>query len=143
MNTCTVCHELKEEECFALKGRSGKRREICRVCVKDRDKAYYQANKEKTKQRTAARVVEIRKYIYDYLSTHPCVDCGESDIVVLEFDHVRGEKVSNVSSLVPNHASNAKIDAEIAKCEIRCCNCHRRVTAKRGNWKVLDHLPAL
>jgi ferredoxin len=23
---------------------------------------------------------------------------------------------------------------EIAKCDVRCANCHRRVTAERGSW---------
>lgn len=69
-----------------------------------------------------------------YLAAHPCVDCGESDPVVLEFDHVRGVKEFNISCAVQCGYGMHRINLEIAKCEIRCCNCHRRVTAKRGNW---------
>jgi hypothetical protein len=57
-----------------------------------------------------------------------CVDCGERDLLVLEFDHV-GEKRSNVTALGWSETSLARLDAEIALCEVRCCNCHRRRTA--------------
>ena len=51
-----------------------------------------------------------------------CVDCGETDRVVLHFDHVRGEKVCSPSNCAPG----PKLDAELAKCDVRCANCHRR-----------------
>lgn len=57
-----------------------------------------------------------------------CVDCGESDPVVLDFDH-RGEKRANVTVLARNEYSLAMIQREIDQCEIRCGNCHRRRTA--------------
>lgn len=61
------------------------------------------------------------------------VDCGEKDIVVLEFDHVRGEKKMNISSMVSAYCLKT-IQGEIEKCDIRCANCHRKKTAKERNY---------
>jgi hypothetical protein len=70
-------------------------------------------------------------YIRSVLARSTCVDCGEADVCVLDFDHV-GEKTHNVSRLVYRDASLARIDQEIGQCEIRCANCHRRQTSARG-----------
>ena len=72
-----------------------------------------------------------RALVHAYLHSHPCVDCGETDTVVLEFDHVRGTKVRDVSQMVRDGPKWEKIEEEIAKCEVRCANCHRRVTVAR------------
>lgn len=77
---------------------------------------------------------ENKRRLYAYLSSHPCVDCGETDIRCLEFDHVRDNKSYNIATLIKNAASWSAIEAEIAKCEVRCANCHRRKTLERGNW---------
>ena len=75
---------------------------------------------------TAIRLVKRnREYIDNYLTSHPCVDCGEKDIVVLDFDHVRGIKEIEVTRMIKRN-SLKKIDEEIKKCEVRCANCHRR-----------------
>ena len=74
-------------------------------------------------------------WILEYLKTHPCVDCGESDPVILEFDHVRGEKKFNISHVLHQNALLG-IQEEVKKCDIRCANCHRKRTAK-----VAGHLP--
>lgn len=60
-----------------------------------------------------------------------CVDCGEKDVRVLELDHVRGQKIMGVSAMVSRNMSIERITAEIAKCEVRCANCHRRKTWER------------
>ena len=50
--------------------------------------------------------------------------------MVLEFDHINPEeKISNVSDLMK--FSINKVKKEIAKCEVRCANCHRRKTAQQ------------
>lgn len=69
--------------------------------------------------------------LWEYLGDHPCVDCGEEDPIVLEFDHVAGTKEFPVSEGVSRMYSIKKIKAEIDKCEVRCANCHRRVTHNR------------
>lgn len=79
---------------------------------------------------------KAHNYVIDYLLTHPCVDCGETNPLVLDFDHVDDDKEANVSQLIANDYSFERIKEEIAKCEVRCGNCHRRVTAKRENWWI-------
>lgn len=75
------------------------------------------------------------EYIREYLLNNPCVDCGEKDIVVLEFDHQdRTLKTAHVSSLVRARSSLELVKSEIEKCQVRCANCHRRITAKQFNW---------
>lgn len=102
------------------------RRAWCRPCKNE------QALDAQRRARERSQAV-----VREYLLTHPCVDCGEADLVVLEFDHVRGEKAANVSKLV--HDKNiARLKAEMEKCEVVCANCHRRRTAQRaGFWRVM------
>lgn len=79
-----------------------------------------------------------RDYVLNYLKKNPCVDCEESDPIVLQFDHVRGEKKRNISQMVARHAKLEVIKEEIKKCDVRCANCHARVTASRGGfWKTI------
>jgi hypothetical protein len=57
------------------------------------------------------------------------VDCGETDPLVLEFDHLR-DKRFNIGNALP-YRNWASILAEIEKCAVVCANCHRRRTARR------------
>lgn len=101
-------------------------------------KEWYKRNKDKhvfnVRQNEKRYIVRAMSFIRNYLLDHPCVDCGETDWVVLDFDHVRGTKLHNVSNLIQNGFSLDKIKLEISKCDVRCANCHRRVTAKRSNF---------
>ena len=66
-----------------------------------------------------------------YLSEHPCVDCGEQDLLVLDFDHRDpATKRLAIGSLL-RYARWSPLEAEIAKCDVRCANCHRRRTARQ------------
>lgn len=96
---------------------------------------HYQTNKQKMKDKALANNKLIRersrKYIKDYLSTHPCVDCGNDNVIVLEFDHVRDTKLYNISDMVQKAYSITTIQKEIDKCDVRCANCHRIATYNR------------
>ena len=73
--------------------------------------------------------IEIRKKILDFLSTKACIDCGETDPVVLDFDHVNPrKKFKSVSKMLSGHYSWNSVLEEIEKCQVRCANCHRRRT---------------
>lgn len=135
---CRKCDATKPLEEFALRSNvADGRQSSCKACVKIQNAAYYKATPEKNAARKAGKAVARMKamnFVWDYYSSHPCIDCGESDPVVLEFDHVRGVKFKNISSLIDMGMSLARIEDEIAKCDVRCANCHRRKTAIRGGW---------
>jgi hypothetical protein len=88
---------------------------------------------DKAKEYSKIVRARIRAYIKDYLKANPCVDCGEADPVILEFDHVR-DKDFNISDATRLGYGMPKLKAEIAKCEVRCANCHRKKTYERGGW---------
>ncbi len=75
-----------------------------------------------------------REYIFDYLKSQCCIDCGENNPVVLQFDHIRGKKTQHVSRLASAGSPIKKIQSEIKKCVVRCSNCHAIQTAKMQKW---------
>lgn len=75
-----------------------------------------------------------RKEAYCYLLEHPCIDCGEADPVVLDFDHVRGVKKLCIGTMISRNMARKEILSEMQKCEVRCANCHRRRTAVNRGW---------
>jgi hypothetical protein len=140
MKQCSHCKEEKKEEEFQ-RNRSTKDglQDQCTPCRKETDRRSYLRRSPEQKARYLARDRDTARQnlrlLYEYLLAHPCVDCGESDTIVLEFDHVRGEKKHNVADVIRSGRKWQTIIKEIEKCEVRCANCHRRATAKRGgNW---------
>jgi hypothetical protein len=78
---------------------------------------------------------------YDYLMTHPCVDCGEGDPVVLDFDHIDPATKTGEISWFIRRQDLAGLATEIEKCEVRCANDHRRKTARDfgyARWLARD-----
>jgi hypothetical protein len=73
----------------------------------------------------------INKYV-DQVKSRSCADCGgHFPPFMMDFDHVRGEKTADISRLRGTRASRARLQAELAKCEVVCANCHRRRTQIR------------
>lgn len=125
-----------------------KDKKICSKCKQEKDTSFYYKRasngdglsntcKECDRMASDKRVNSARAYLLDYLKSHPCVDCGESDPLVLQFDHIY-DKRGNVSRLLSNKNNIASIKKEIKKCVVRCANCHMRKTAKEQNWYKLD-----
>ena len=93
--------------------------------------------KQRNRLRQKTKVLRAQKYVYEWLSSHPCVDCNNSDIRVLDFDHVRGNKKYNIGRMVFRGYGVDTIQEEINKCDVRCKNCHAIATYNRagGSWR--------
>ena len=76
----------------------------------------------------AERRENIKRKMMDFYKTNPCVDCGQSDPRVLDFDHVNTKR-HNISTLLKKEYSWETILEEAKNCEVRCANCHRVKTA--------------
>lgn len=134
--TCKKCGEDKDESEFYWAIRDVNRKNTCKTCENTRKKDYYRNNKKasiaRSRKSNDKKKEGVRAAIANYLLTHPCVDCGESDIVVLEFDH-RYNKSSAVSRMFRARRSIEDIMEEISKCDVRCANCHRKRHSKENN----------
>ncbi len=135
IKTCTVCLEEKPVTSFDMK--KGKPRSSCKVCVARYTHQHYLSKKEYYIERAKINrkngQERLRKFLFQYKKEHPCVDCGESDPIVLEFDHIK-EKADGLASMATRALMLSRLLEEIAKCEVVCANCHKRRTAKRTNW---------
>ena len=135
-----VCGEVLPEDRFRWKNKErGWLQSKCIECNKAYQRQHYIENKQDyvDKAKLYVKVYKdvVYTYILNYFLANPCVDCGESDVVVLEFDHVRGKKEANVSELIQSKVGLDRIKEEIAKCDVRCCNCHRRKTSRdKNDW---------
>jgi hypothetical protein len=115
----------------------------CKECKKIYQNRWYEQNKvehiHNTKVGREKSRTEARQFVNEYLKNNKCVDCGETDIIVLQFDHVRGKKTNAVSKLVSMGYGLDTIKEEINKCEVRCANCHTRRTYKQFNRSCKTH----
>ena len=67
----------------------------------------------------------------------PCMDCGGVfDFVAMDFDHRPEETkefgIGTLGQYVATPERLAKVEKEIAKCDLVCSNCHRVRTKKRN-----------
>ena len=77
---------------------------------------------------------ENRFKLWQYLLEHPCVECGEDNPVLLEFDHLNPKtKKKAIARMLTSNAWVA-IAKEIAKCQVLCVKCHRLLTAQQQGW---------
>ncbi len=134
---CSRCNTSKPASDFRASSRNADGLQVwCRPCFSEYERERYKngdrarkfANRERSRDRA-------RDLIWNYLEEHPCVDCGNSDPRVLEFDH-RDPSEKDFSVLEMVFLSPARIRREISKCDVRCANCHRIRTAEQfQTWK--------
>lgn len=116
---------------------------ICSNChsdqTEDEDKILYQNGKQTNifleKIASRRRIIKNEK-----IKRGCCVDCKlpvDDRLRKFDFDHVRGERIWHISDMaVRVHLyTDQQIVDEMAKCDLRCKNCHRKITALRISVK--------
>lgn len=101
----------------------------CKTCGANDPSQFYETqtsnyckvhHKEKYFGPGRARLLEAK------LARGGCADCPmlvtPDNSIIFDFDHT-GEKLINVSKMTT--MSDERFEAEIAKCVLRCSNCHR------------------
>ncbi len=136
--TCCDCGLSKPVNLFNVKRSAFQ--PYCRSCQSDRHKIWYREN-QKSHSKKCTESAKIRKAnfrrVVDAKKAVACADCHkEYPVICMDFDHVSGVKIANVSFLASGRNSESKLMAELEKCEVVCSNCHRIRTAKRGGWRI-------
>jgi len=146
MKSCSKCKIVKNINEFNFKSKKNEVRQAqCKKCTRLLIKNHYNKNKDyyllKARSRNKILRDDVNSFLIEHLSKNACVDCGESDIIVLEFDYTGIKpKFKSVSQLVRSRVHLDVIKEEIKKCEVRCANCHKRKTAQTFNWFKLKKI---
>lgn len=143
MRTCGRCGIEKPIDEFGFRyPKLGIRHSWCKSCFAEYKRLWYLRNRTRhlarVKSATAVTLSANQQRMWEYLALHPCVDCGETDPVVLQFDHLRDKRM-DVADMCRSFSWPA-IFAEIAKCEVRCANCHTRRTARDRGIYLRKHM---
>ena len=146
--TCSQCKvEKSVSEFRKRKSRKDGYCSWCKPCHRAYEKKRYAAQLDIRKRATSRSQLRYnrtaavnRPLMLKYLRSHPCVDCGETHPATLEFDHVRGTKKRGVTTMLTTYPW-ASVLKEIAKCVVRCANCHAKKTAKERGYYTADGFP--
>lgn len=94
-------------------------------------RAHYRRNKQKYFDKAAKAKLKRKAWFLETYKDILVCKCGESDIRCLDFHHLDPKtKVKMVSELIRT-SGKKKIAEEIAKCEVLCANCHRKIHATK------------
>jgi len=120
MKTCSMCGVGKPLTEFHLNGFHkgvARYRSACKSC---RSKTRIdKPGRTSSNYRTRSRIAAIK-------GNSKCSRCSESHSACLDFHHV-GEKLECVSRMVSRNCAWGSVLDEIAKCEVLCSNCHRKL----------------
>lgn len=141
---CTKCSQPKDESEYFVKNKStGRLHSQCKDCYKEYRKTFsadhYAKYGETYRERARLRRARLKRQnqieLIEYMKNKACAICMESDIRVLEFDHLDPTTKSfNIARAVNDGIPWAIILLEIEKCQILCSNCHKKRTATQYGW---------
>ena len=127
-----------KEKIFQLYAEGKSFREIQKILGCSKSTISYhvgKGQKEKTLNRRKQSRHRVAAHIRSKKQGKKCTDCREDyPYWILEFDHLpQYEKLFTIGGKNSRDYTIEQIDAEIAKCELVCSNCHKNRTYWRQN----------
>lgn len=124
------------------------RRRYCDACKITRRASSISNHKENVRNGTVrlssgatARQRAAQLWLCEHLQDHPCIDCGETNIIVLQFNQRDpAVKPRYVSELVARGAALEDVQAAVAACVVRCANCEVIHKARAAQGYRLQYL---
>jgi hypothetical protein len=110
--------------------RKGKPNGCCKTCASLR--------KQQTKNERAAYVCNLKRSVFK--KCQKCERKVEAGFeMCFDFDHINPKtKKNGICEMVSSRASQKALDAEIAKCRLLCCYCHKDATAEQQEYHYSD-----
>lgn len=149
MKKCTQCKKMKRNSSFHWADKlRGYLRSACKNCS-PKTSDFWKKKTSEQREEHRIRIVKDQRiradrnyqWLADYLHLHPCVKCGEKNIIVLEFHHRNpDDKHDGVSVLAATGKSLKMVQTEVEKCDVMCANCHRIETAHQRNYRILKYV---
>jgi hypothetical protein len=138
---CSKCQKNKNIDAFFWKNKAkGWRHSQCKDCYRNcrnPQEQYIKRKKEyliRANNRRIKKQTENRIKLLEYFKTHHCINCGENNPIVLDFDHRdHKDKKYHISRMISTYNWETII-SEIEKCDVLCSNCHRIRTSKQFGW---------
>lgn len=103
--------------------------------VRENNKTRIRLPRPNRKQQREKARARNQKWAKEYLEKNPCIQCGESDILLLDFDHIRDKKY-HVSKIICDGMSLKTLKNELKKVQILCVRCHRIKTHGKSWWRL-------
>lgn len=120
--TCRTCHRLREFK--KTNTPEGKAKNLARV------RAWVNANRGPYREYCRLRRAKIFQWLTSIKVKTRCKFCGEKEPVCLDFHHRETEQKKFNIGISWHAVSRKKLEAEVAKCDVLCSNCHRKLHAK-------------
>lgn len=110
-------------------------RHQCKECRREYRRQHRKEKPEIHRAQQTRRQKRVKDWLYDMKK--PCIICGESELVCIDFHH---KDPNEKEFTIGKHQSRSKewLIKEINKCVCLCSNCHRKVHV--GLIKLEDYI---
>lgn len=140
---CSKCKGTKDIAEFSWKNKVKAIRQcVCRSCRKEHRAAWYKVAGDKERSRLSKNERRSIERFALYKSTLKCSKCSESHPACLDFHHRDGEQKMQHVSVAAKRWSWKRLMTEIAKCDVLCSNCHRKLHYEQRQYSVMDNATA-